>query len=73
MYAVVGEEVKEFTTLDEAMKYAKTLGVFVTIEGGGMQICGVFGVAGIENGKLPSGHDYTFFKRRDSLKARRKG
>lgn len=73
MYTVVSEDSKEFTTLIEAMAYAKTLGTFVTISGEGMEICGVFGVAGVENGKLPDGNEYTFFKRRDSLKARRKG
>lgn len=73
MYTVVSEDSKEFNTLIDAMAYAATLGRFVTIKGDGMEICGVFGAAGVVDGKLPDGSDYTFFKRRDSIKARRKG
>ena len=54
----------EFDTLALAMAYAKELGVLVTIEGGGMEIVGLFGADSIKDGKCPDGHDYTWMKRR---------
>lgn len=72
MYKVVEGE-GEFNTLEEAIHYAKSLGLFVTIEGNGIQVCGIFGVDSIEEGKLPGGGNYTFNKKEDSLKARRLG
>ena len=73
MYTVVSEDSKEFQTLTDAMAYAATLGTFVTIKGEGMEICGVFGAAGVVDGKLPNGGEYTFFKRRDSIRVRMRG
>lgn len=73
MYTVVCEEAKAFDNLTDAIAYAATVGKFVTITGDTMELCGVFGVDGVNDGKLPDGSDYTFFKHTDSLKARRGG
>ncbi len=55
------EEVK---TLGDAMAFAKELGILVTINGGGMEIVGLFGADSIKDGKCPDGHAYTWMKRR---------
>ena len=49
-------------TLNEAMAYAKTVGIFVTIKGPEFEVCGVFGVDSIRDGKCPDGVDYTWNK-----------
>lgn len=65
MFKVESKDVsKEFVTLDEAMKFSKTLNCFVTIKGNGMEIVGKFGSDAVDNGKLPDGTDYTWMKRR---------
>jgi hypothetical protein len=66
MYSIVKDkvEVDRFLTLGEAMDFAKSLGVLVTIEGNGMEIVGIFGADGIKDGKCPDGIDYTWMKRR---------
>ena len=55
------EEVK---TLSDAMAFAKELGILVTINGGGMEIVGLFGADSIEDGVCPDGVPYTWMKRR---------
>jgi hypothetical protein len=50
--------------LSEAIAFATELGIPVTINGGGMELVGTFGSAGIENGRLPNGDPYTWYKRR---------
>ena len=55
------EEVK---TLGDAMAFAKELGILVTINGGGMEIVGIFGADSVKDGKCPDGVDYTWMKRR---------
>jgi hypothetical protein len=55
------EEVKD---LSAALAVATKLGIPVTINGGGMEIVGVFGADGIENGQLPNGDRYGWYKRR---------
>jgi hypothetical protein len=50
--------------LSEAMAFAKELGILVTINGGGMEIVGMFGADEVKDGKLPDGHAYTWMKRR---------
>jgi len=50
--------------LSEAMAFAKELGILVTINGGGMEIVGHFGADSINNGKLPDGTNYSWYKRR---------
>jgi hypothetical protein len=57
------EEVKD---LSEALCFAKELGILVTINGGGMEIVGMFGADEVKDGKLPDGHAYTWMKRRNS-------
>lgn len=55
------EEVKD---LSEAMAFAKELGILVTINGAGMEIVGKFGSDSVDNGLLPNGDPYTWYKRR---------
>ncbi len=50
--------------LSEALAFAKELGILVTINGGGMEIVGVFGADEIKEGKLPNGETYSWYKRR---------
>lgn len=59
---------KEFKTLDDAMKYAKIVNTFVVISGGGMEICGKFGVDEIVDGKTPDGFKYEWVKRRQAMR-----
>lgn len=53
-------------TLDSAMSFSKSLGRFVSIQGGGMEIVGKFGVDSIKDGKCPDGVEYSWVKRRKS-------
>ncbi len=55
------EEVKD---LSAALIFAKELGILVTINGGGMEIVGVFGADSVDNGLLPNGDKYSWYKRR---------
>jgi hypothetical protein len=57
------EDVK---TLSDAMAFAKELGILVTINGGGMEIVGLFGADSIKDGMCPDGVPYTWMKRRNS-------
>ena len=50
------------STLDEAMSFAKTLGVFVTIKGSAFEVCGIFGVDAVSNGVCPDGVKYDWNK-----------
>ena len=49
-------------TLDEAMTFAKTVGMFVTIAGPSYEVCGIFGVDSIRNGVCPDGVSYDWNK-----------
>ena len=49
-------------TLEEAMAFAKTVGIFVTINGPEFEVCGVFGVDSIRDGKCPDGVAYDWNK-----------
>ena len=55
-------EEKEFATLDLAMAHAKALNVFVTIKGDEFEICGLFGVDSVADGKCPDGVAYDWNK-----------
>jgi hypothetical protein len=55
-------EEKEFATLDLAMAHAKALNVFVTIKGDEFEVCGVFGVDTVADGKCPDGVAYDWNK-----------
>ena len=56
--------VEEVNDLSLAMKFARELGIPVVINGGGMEIVGVFGADSVVDGKLPDGSDYSWYKRR---------
>jgi hypothetical protein len=49
-------------TLDEAMAFAKTVGMFVTIKGPDFEVCGMFGVDAVKDGKCPDGVAYDWNK-----------
>ena len=57
-------ETHQFNSLDEAMAFAKELGEFVTIQFNDKEVVGVFGAAGVTDGKCPNGMDYSWKKRR---------
>jgi len=44
------------------MACAKTVGIFVTIKGPEFEVCGVFGVDSIREGKCPDGVAYDWNK-----------
>jgi hypothetical protein len=65
MYKVISKNnltLNVCSTLDEAMSFAKTVGVFVTIKGPTLEVCGMFGVDSIENGLCPDGVKYDWNK-----------
>ena len=49
-------------TLNEAMLFAKTVGMFVTIKGSDFEVCGIFGVDAVKNGVCPDGVAYDWNK-----------
>lgn len=49
-------------TLEEAMTFAKTVGTFVTIQSEDFEVCGIFGVDTIKDGKCPDGVAYDWNK-----------
>ena len=55
-------ETREFDTLDLAMAWAKESGDFVTINVGGMELVGRFGVDSVKDGKCPDGIAYDWNK-----------
>ena len=65
MYKVIDKENKELNelvSLTDAMDFAKTVDVFVTIKGPGFEVCGKFGVDSVQNGKCPDGVAYDWNK-----------
>ena len=52
----------EFIDLTSAMDYAKSLNEFVTIKGADFEVCGMFGVDSVKDGKCPDGVDYDWNK-----------
>lgn len=52
----------EFVDLASAMDYAKSLNEFVSIVGDGFEICGMFGVDSVVDGKTPDGVTYDWNK-----------
>jgi hypothetical protein len=50
------------STLDLAMNFAKTVGMFVTIKGPDFEVCGIFGVDTIRDGLCPDGIAYDWNK-----------
>ena len=59
---IYGELEEEFDSLDLAMGYAKTLDRFVTIKGESFEVCGMFGVDSVKDGKCPDGVAYDWNK-----------
>lgn len=60
------DNIKQFaivSSLDLAIEKARELGVFVSIKNKNFELVGMFGANGIQNGKLPSGEDYTWSKK----------
>lgn len=64
MYKVIGndKELERFITLNEAMAFAKDVGIFVTIKGPDFEVVGRFGVDTVEDGKCPDGVTYDWNK-----------
>jgi hypothetical protein len=63
MYKVIGkEETFKVLTLAEAMNLAKHMNEFVTIKGADFEVCGIFGVDSIKDGKCPDGVVYDWNK-----------
>jgi hypothetical protein len=65
MYKVIskiGFTLNVSSTLNEAMSFAKTVGMFVTIKGPDFEVCGIFGVDSIKGGKCPDGIAYDWNK-----------
>jgi hypothetical protein len=63
MYNVIGkEESFKVLTLAEAMNLAKHMNEFVTIKGLDFEVCGMFGVDSIKDGKCPDGVEYDWDK-----------
>ena len=63
MYKVIGkEETFKVLTLAEAINLAKHMNEFVTIKGSDFEVCGIFGVDSIEDGKCPDGVVYDWNK-----------
>jgi hypothetical protein len=65
MYKIIsktGNTLYKCDTLDQAMQFAKDWGGFVTITSQDFQVCGIFGVDSIQDGKCPDGVDYDWNK-----------
>jgi len=63
MYKVIGKTVTfNVMSLDEAMHTAKAMNEFVTIKSADFELCGVFGVDSVRDGKTPDGVPYTWNK-----------
>ena len=68
MWKIISENklpLNEYSTLDDAMKFAKSYGTFVTITDGTTEIVGKFGVDAVEEKVLPDGETYDWTMRRD--------
>jgi len=65
MYKVIskiGLTLNVCLTLEEAMAFAKTIGMFLTIKGPDFEVCGVFGVDSVKEGLCPDGVAYDWNK-----------
>jgi hypothetical protein len=63
MYKVISKaETFKVLTLAEAMNLAKHMNEFVTIKGPDFEVCGIFGVDSIKDGKCPDGIAYDWNK-----------
>ena len=65
MYEVIsksGLPLNSCASLNEAMVFAQTVGMFVTIRGPDFEVCGLFGVDSVRDGKCPDGVAYDWNK-----------
>ena len=63
MYKIIGkEETFKVLTLGEAMNLAKHMNEFVRIVGEDFEVCGIFGVDTVKDGKCPDGVTYDWNK-----------
>lgn len=63
MYQVISKEKEQsFTSLALAMEHAKSTNEFVTIKSNDFEVCGMFGVDSVVDGKCPDGVAYTWNK-----------
>jgi hypothetical protein len=65
MYKVIsksGLPLNSCASLDEAMSFARIVGMFVTIRGPDFEVCGVFGVDTVRDGVCPDGVAYDWNK-----------
>jgi hypothetical protein len=65
MYKVISKDglpLNEFDTLDDAMAFAKMVGVFVSIKSSDFEIVGMFGVDSVKDGVCPDGIKYDWDK-----------
>lgn len=63
IYKVIGkEETFKVLTLAEAMNIAKSMNEFVTISAPNFEVCGLFGVDTVRDGKTPDGVAYDWSK-----------
>jgi hypothetical protein len=65
MYKIIsknGLPLNSCPTLNDAMAFAKTVGMFVTIKGTDFEVCGIFGVDTVKNGLCPDGVAYDWNK-----------
>ena len=65
MYKIIsksGLPLNSYDSLDEAMKFARIVGMFVTIRGPDFEVCGLFGVDTVRDGKCPDGVAYDWNK-----------
>ena len=56
------DKIVDCVTLDLAMTHAKTVNEFVTIQGDGFEVVGIFGVDTVADGKCPDGVAYDWNK-----------
>jgi hypothetical protein len=63
MFKVIGKNVEyEVYSLDDAMFLAKKMNEFVSIKGTDFEVCGMFGVDSVTDGKCPDGVAYDWNK-----------
>ena len=63
MFKVTYDDIEmNCSSLGEAMCYAKKVNQFVVIKGPDFEVCGIFGVDSVVDGKTPDGVAYTWNK-----------
>ena len=65
MYKIIsksGLPLNSCDSLDEAISFARIVGMFVTIQGPDFEACGIFGVDTVRDGVCPDGVEYDWNK-----------